>query len=70
MLYLWDWIKDKQILRSDKWLQISMLDTMVLGYSRTKDLDEETVQSGFVVLRKRIYQALQTRHDNRINIYC
>lgn len=53
MLYLWDWIKDKQILRSDKWLQISMLDTMVLGYSRTKDLDEETVQSGFVVLRKR-----------------
>ena len=49
----WDWIKDKQILRSDEWLQISMLDTMVLGYSRTKDLDEETVQSGFVVLRKR-----------------
>ncbi len=30
-----------------------MLDTMVLGCSRTKDLDEETVQSGFVVLRKR-----------------
>ena len=26
MLYLWDWIKDKQILRSDEWLQISMLD--------------------------------------------
>ena len=53
MLYLWDWIKDKQILRSDEWLQISMLDTMVLGCSRTKDLDEETVQSGFVVLRQR-----------------
>ena len=53
MLYLWDWIKDKQILRSDEWLQISMLDNMVLGYSRTKDLDEKTVQSGFVVLRKR-----------------
>lgn len=53
MLYLWDWIKDKQILRSDEWLQISMLDNMVLGYSRTKDLDEKTVQSGFVVPRKR-----------------
>lgn len=53
MLYLWDWIKDKQILRSDEWLQISMLDNMVLGYLRTKDLDEKTVQSGFVVLRKR-----------------
>ena len=52
MLYLWDWIKDKQTLRSDEWLQISMLDNMVLGYSRTKDLDEKTVQSGFVVLRK------------------
>lgn len=30
-----------------------MLDNMVLGYSRTKDLDEKTVQSGVVVPRKR-----------------
>ena len=40
MLYLWDWIKDKQILRLDEWLQISMLDDMVLGYSRTKDFEQ------------------------------
>lgn len=52
MLYLWDWVKDKQIANSDEWLQISMLDNMVLGYLRTKDLDEKTIQSGFVVLRK------------------
>lgn len=30
-----------------------MLDNMVLGYSRTKDLDEKTVQSGVVVPQKR-----------------
>ena len=39
MLYLWDWIKDKQILRSDEWLQISMLDNMVLGYSSPSESD-------------------------------
>ena len=46
-------------IRSDEWLQISMLDNMVLGYSRTKDLDEKTVQSGFVVLRKHYLSILR-----------
>lgn len=70
MLYLWDWIKDKQILRSDEWLQISMLDDMVLGYSRTKDLDEKTVQSGFVVLRKHYLSSFANPPRQQNNIYC
>ena len=52
MLYLWDWINNKQTVKSDEWLQISILDNMVLGYLRTKDLGEKTVQAGFVVLGK------------------
>lgn len=51
MLYLWDWIADKEI--DEKWLQFSMLQNMILGYSRTKDLGESVLQAGFVALGQR-----------------
>lgn len=38
MLYLLEWLNEKQNITADEWLQISILNNMVLGYTRTNAL--------------------------------